>query len=901
MKKRCLLFLLALAMVLSFMAVPTMAVNGEGQTYEVVLLIDSSGSMNYADPNRVTVEAVKSFAMCCPTEAESFKISVVLYNTEILTAIRGADVKTADGKESFQATMAKIGSMNRGEEFNGFKLWTGETDIGAAIVEADRILTASAAAKKTVVLFTDGKIDLDNNFGVTTEAEKQSRANSYTCAEKFGEAKIPMHTVGLNYNNGVDKDFLGEMASITGGKYFYGTTANELIFQFTDVFAEMVGADVVDKEEIVVQPDVDTTYAVTLHGQAIREAQLAMNCSAAIGTFKVINPRGVVVAEGKEDGTYSTVDPENCIIERTELAVNIKLLRPADGEWSLVFTAKARGTAMVRTVCMCDLTVVTEVPDSVDVGETVIFRPAIYNRDTESWVTSQAAYETSTCTITISEGGTNNTYSAKLNDSKDGFVLEHKFNQPGTYSYTGMIDNDQFSVPMSGSIVVLGPELALSASTTACQKGDSVVVSAQIVDSKGNAIDMPSYLAGGECNFELKKDGQTIKTLKGNYQPGGKFTCSFDPAEVGSYEVVAKLERRGASISSAQPVNVQVWEPTFTLGTATKELILGDTFQADVTLRNPITGDKLDGKMEGLVAIIKLDGQELSRINIEGTGFSFKPEKVGQYTVSVTNEVYTSEELTFSVGASVISADGKIDDISGTVLFDEIKQEIELNDIFKDSDGDKLTYEVTVDGEGVDVDVDDNGVLTVVAQGGAQGTVTVKVSDGRGAEQVVTFNVGVESLMTLFIIIVVAVVVIILAVIILLIVVKKRSVPRIRYRVRVVLDPMGAGTEAVYEMSRASNNRRCKQVMTLKEIMELSTLTSEISSNLTEDQYIMILQNFASKISVTGFPFKDGLKITTPDGKTKSFTSAIATVQLKSDKPEDDTVVQFSFGKTTAL
>lgn len=899
MKKRCLLFLLALVMVLSLMTVPTMAAE-EAQTYEVVLLIDSSGSMNSADPKRITVEAVKSFAMCCPTQAESFKISVVLYNTEVLTAIRGVDVKTSAGKESFQSTMTRIGSMNRGEKFNGFTLWTGETDIGAAIVEADKILSSSTAAKKTVVLFTDGKIDLDNNFGVTTEAEKKSREDSYTCADKFKAADIPMYTVGLNYNEGVDKDFLQEMADKTNGKYFVGTSANELIFQFTDVFADMVGANVVDKEEIVVQPNVDTTYSVTIHGQAIKEAQLAMNCSAQIATFQVVNPLGVVVAEGKEDGSFRAVDSDNCVIERTELAVNIKLLRPADGEWSLVFTAKERGTARVSTVCMYDLKVETGAPDTVDVGETVTFRPAIYNRDTESWVTSAAAYETSKCTITINENGVNKSHPAKLNDTKDGFVFDYVFDKPDTYKYSIVIQNDQFTVELKDcSIMVLPPELALSVNNTAFQKGENVEVSAQVNDSKGNPIEVPSYLAGGTCTFTISKDGVEIKTVTGRLE-GGKYVASFAPAETGNYEITAVLERRGESISSAKAAAVQVWEPTFTLGDATDKLALGESFQANVTLRNPITGDKLEGKMEGLVAIIKLEGQELTRIDIEGAGFTFKPEKVGQYTVSVTNEVYTSEELTFSVGASTITADGKIDDISGSVLFDEIKQEIELNDIFKDSDGDKLTYEVTVDGEGIDVDVDD-GVLTVLVQGAAQGTVTVKVSDGRGAEQTMTFNVSVKSLMTLFIVIVAAVGVIIVGIIILLLVIQKRSVPRIKYRVRVVLDPMGAGSEAVYEMNRASNNRRCKKVMTLKEIMDLTTLTNEIRSDLTEEQYRMILCDFAAKISVTGFPFKDGLKITTPDGKTKSFTSAVATVQLKSNKPEDDTVVQFTFGKPTAI
>ena len=62
-----------------------------------------------------------------------------------------------------------------------------------------------------------------------------------------------------------------------------------------------------------------------------------------------------------------------------------------------------------------------------------------------------------------------------------------------------------------------------------------------------------------------------------------------------------------------------------------------------------------------------------------------------------------------------------------------------------------------------------------------------------------------------------------------------------------------------------------------------------------------MLFSFANRVSITGYPFKDGLKITTPDGKSKSYSGAIASVQLKSEKSDDDTVIQFSFGKITAL
>lgn len=914
MKKRCVLLLLVLVMVLSLVTVPTQAVADEEYSYEVVLLIDSSGSMKYADPARISMEAAEAFAYYYPSEAAYFNISVVLYNTDVQTVVRSVDVSKTNGMDSFQATMTEIGSKAPGEKYNGFTLWTGETDIGGAIVEAEKILSSSKANTKAVLLFTDGKIDLDNNPAVTTDAEIQSKDNSISSADKFGKDNIPMYTVGLNFNNGVDKDFLQDLAKRSEGEYRVCTSAEELMPFFQDIYAKFVNGKFADDDSIEVLPNVDTDYRINLCGQAISEANLVLFSMAKIDSFTVTNPNGAKVAWSTPDGGYGVINPDDCKVNRNDKTVNVKLLRPADGDWTITFSSKEKGTVQVGTIYLYDLQVKMQAPDFVNVEESFELRPLLFNRDTNADIESYDIYNDSVCNITITNTSTNRSETFLGQCRKDGlgYSFSHVFAKPGLYKVDILIENKQFTELATQNITVLAPELKLSADKTTCQRGEKVTVTAQLTDSNGNPVAMPGYLKNqynGKCPIAITQNGNNVPPADWSDAGNGKFTCTFVAEQDGDYTVNAAIGNQEDGVAALKPLTVQVWRPTFILNMSTaNKLAMGNSVKGDVVLCNPITSEKLpiSQSMIGqkLVATLTLDGKELTTMELEitesGISFNYKPEKVGKYTVSVTDGVHTAKEATFEVTPSTISVGEDIEEVTGNVLFGQVEKEIDLNDIFKDSDGDELIYDISFDGEGADVKVKD-GVLYVVAQGGAQGTVTVKISDGHGAEHSVSFKINVSSMMTLFIIGMVVLVLIIIAIPVMIIVIKKRSIPRIKYRVRVVFNPMGEGTEAVYEINKASNNRRCKTVMTLKEILDLSTLCNEIRSDLTEEQYQTVLFSYANRVNVTGFPFKDGLKITTSDGKSKSYTGAIASIQLKSEKSDDDTVIQFSFGKITAL
>lgn len=1007
MKKRSLLFLLITLMILSFVAIPVSANNGEGETYEVAMLIDVSGSMNQADPNRVSIEAARSFAAWVSSQAQSFKISVILYNTEATTALESVDVMTEKGRNSYQSTLATISELGKNGKFNGFTCWAQDTDIGSAIKQAESILTASKAQKKSVILFTDGKIDLDNDFSVTTSEEKRSENDSFTCAANFAKAGIPMYTIGLNYNNGVDKTYMQKLADTTGGRFLLCTNANEISKFFQEIFADVSGGTSGEGDDYDTKANVETVHTEYIYGQAIREANLVLSSTAVINHFKVVNPSGVVVAEGTTNGTETA--SVGCYINRTDYTVNIKLVSPADGEWKVSFTSKTDGKVRLGKIFQYNLEVVDDSQTSAVVGSTVELAPALFNSDTDSRITTQAIYENSKCTVMVSHNGTTADYNASLNSAKNGYKLPLKLDTPGDYEITYKITNAQFEVEGKRTLTALQPKLVLSTDTVTCERNQAVKIVCKLQDPQtSKEIALPAYLTDFTLTAEVTLDGQKLESLPVKYTADGEISFTYTPEKAGDYQISATISRYNDTITADNAVNFTVWQPQMTLVPEKNEVGRGENVKVSVKFLDPATSEEiampdylsdfamtvkvsLDGNLLEEIPVTSADGDgirftykplqageysitatlvsgdmtidakeaiaisvgqptfeivtEKSEYSITdgdvvvkmnffdaegntldtypdymadytvtftaggktedavtvsefvggGAKFTYSPAKAGDHTVLVVvagNGETIEQEITFTVKPSSISLEEDLEDIEMSTLSGEIVKEYDLDEIFSDSDGDDLKFEVSSDSDDIDVDLDGE-TLIVTAKRGASGSLTIKVSDGKGAEKEVSFNIEIKSMLPLLITCIVAVLVIAVATVVFILIVRKRQIVRMAYRIRITI-----GTDsAVYGISRAASNRKAKRIMTLKEIFN-STLAMELKNEIDEDELeAFISQNF-SKISITGFAFKKGIKITQVGEKAIVFEDYMKTIKFKSNDEDDSDENSICFGRS---
>lgn len=904
MKKKVLLLAMIAILLLPVFLINVSATEGTqaDKTYEVVLLIDVSGSMNQADPNRVSIEAAQSFANNVPDGVDYCKISVILYNTDVITVLNRVDVTQESEAKKYQQCLDTIKSLGKNGVYNEFVCWAKNTDIGSAIVEAKQIISASTASKKTVLLFTDGKIDLDERPAVDTPDEILSETNSYESAEYFSSVGVPMYTIGLNKNNSVDKQYLQKLADMTDGEFWTCTTLDDLNGLFRYFTANFFEVKPQDSQVIPVQPDVVSEAQFNIYGQAIYEANFNLFCLAKIKTYQIISPEGTIVAERKEDG--SEVVSDGCKVDGNESRVDVKLLDPADGVWTLRFSSKSKGTLQVDSILFYDLGIVGIDALQVTAGDTVELEPKLYNIDGDFTITTKEIYEEAICTVTVTGNGYNEEYIADVNNEKNGYSLSLPFMTPGEYQVTYFVDHTQFEVKGTGTVTVVAPELVLSANKTTVNRGETVEVSLQLKNSTNSqVIEVPDYLKNSDISAVITLNGELVEEIDVD---ASKMSFSFTPTQIGSYTASVTMKSESMTVESAQALTVAVENPTIALSVDKDQFDIADG-KISVVLKfldaagNPLA--EYPQFMKDYSVIFAANGKaseavKLSDLAEGGFAYSYKPGKAGEHTVSVVvegNGEKMEATVKFTVKASAITMeDDGLPSIKETTLGGTVKKEIELDEIFSDSDGDELTYKVKIDNDDISAEIDD-GVLILTIKGGTEGSVSVVVSDGKGAEYTASFDVEVNSLLPLLIAIMIVIVLIGVSIPLILIFLKKRQTVRMTYRVKLSIN----GEYAVYDIGRASTNRRAKPIMTLKEIMELSTLATYSEGTLSEEAAEDLIRTYCGQISITGYAFKDGVRITLPGGKEKVFNKYAIDIPLISGDEESMDDISVAFGKAT--
>lgn len=145
----------------------------ESEQKAVVFLLDASGSMNSNDPDRLAIDSIAQLVNSLPS---NYLTATIAYNNEVVCATNLTD---AAGRN---AAIQQISSVS----YNGY------TNAGDALAKASEILKESDAAEKTIVILSDGEIDMK-----TPEEIIRSSELFQTTVSKFAEQGIKIHVMGL--------------------------------------------------------------------------------------------------------------------------------------------------------------------------------------------------------------------------------------------------------------------------------------------------------------------------------------------------------------------------------------------------------------------------------------------------------------------------------------------------------------------------------------------------------------------------------------------------------------------------------------------------------------------------------------------------------------------------------
>jgi hypothetical protein len=189
---------------------------GDPTGIDVVLLVDTSGSMSWNDPTGLRVQGAKAFVDAMRPQDRA---AVVGFDS---FATREIGLTTLDGSANVSAVKS---ALDRTNDANG------GTDISAAVRQAIAILNTpdSDGRLRVAVLLTDGVSPYST--ALTTQAR---------------DAFIEIHTIGLGTD--IDAGLLTGIATGTGGSYQHLNEPSQLPALYRQLAGDIIGDNGVDTD-----------------------------------------------------------------------------------------------------------------------------------------------------------------------------------------------------------------------------------------------------------------------------------------------------------------------------------------------------------------------------------------------------------------------------------------------------------------------------------------------------------------------------------------------------------------------------------------------------------------------------------------------------------------------------
>ncbi|RXZ80494.1 VWA domain-containing protein [Paenibacillaceae bacterium] len=328
---------LLLALVLTLAIGPASAAFAASQTsvkqassapqIDAVLVLDVSHSMTTSDPGKIGNEAMKMFIDMLPAQGD--RVGVVAFTDQVEREKALLEIKTAADKQNLKTF---IDQLNRGSY----------TDVAIGVKEAVQILESGSDPdhEPMIILLADGNNDFNPKSGRTSADSNKELEQALAKANDKG---IPVHTIGLNANGKLNKEALAALSDKTGGKSFSTDTADDLPQILSQIFAHHMELNVVPIDSFTADGNYQNV-TVTVPNANVLEANISI-MSAKPVEARLLDPSGTVVPMPSDEVLLS---------QSTSYSL-IKLLSPAEGDWTLQVKGVAKDKIDINLIFNYDL------------------------------------------------------------------------------------------------------------------------------------------------------------------------------------------------------------------------------------------------------------------------------------------------------------------------------------------------------------------------------------------------------------------------------------------------------------------------------------------------------------------------------------------------------------------
>lgn len=276
---------------------------------DVILVIDTSGSMRDADPERITLEAAALFMDMMETRHS--RIGIVGFSGDVHSVMELSPIYSSTTRSNIRNTVSNF-------------VYHGSTDIGLGLrTAAEMILNDPVQTNSPMILlFTDGRIDLPDWFDRTAEV---SYYDAWWAVDNVGSF-VPIYTIGLNFDDGINIDFLEEIASRTEAQSFIIEDAALLPELFHKIFANHIRSSINEIATVFPDGETFTDVFIPIPSHFVAEANIIMLSSRPITDIRLFDPMGREIV----------FDDRNYTLTAANRYSMIKIMEPEIGEWLLM-------------------------------------------------------------------------------------------------------------------------------------------------------------------------------------------------------------------------------------------------------------------------------------------------------------------------------------------------------------------------------------------------------------------------------------------------------------------------------------------------------------------------------------------------------------------------------------
>lgn len=289
--------------------------------FDVRIIVDISGSMKQTDPNNLRVPALNLLMELMPEGAQAGIWTFGRYVNNLVP------VATVDDAWRRQAKQAAVNVSSLGLQ----------TNLSGALNDAAWGLSADSGFQQSIILLTDGKIDMvEAGVANAEQINNQERSKLMSqVLDKYRAAGANIHTLALS--DLADKSLLQEIAMETEGLYSEAQNAEALMKAFLRAFDRAIPAEQVPMEDntFVIDGSVDE-FTALIFKSASSAQKTALLTPGGERFTALAHPKSVrwhtdmafdlITIKSPEAGTWiaeADLDPSNRVTILSDLALGV--------------------------------------------------------------------------------------------------------------------------------------------------------------------------------------------------------------------------------------------------------------------------------------------------------------------------------------------------------------------------------------------------------------------------------------------------------------------------------------------------------------------------------------------------------------------------------------------------